>query len=174
MGDDRDHQLRAAAVERFSGKQRAEYWDAGEAWDTGSGLCVLLVHQSGQQADFSRAHADVVHHFTLPDNRFVDAPQCDVPVHAGDLQLHVHGDLAVIVHPRSDVHINTNIDIGELRVDQRANGGGAGSGGIASSGGGLAITDLQGGFDAIDSTQLGRLEDARAGIAHHGLEQGAG
>src|ERR1019366_1158270 len=167
MGDDRNHHFRTVAVERFSGKQPAEDWDAGETWDRGSGLCVLPAHQSGQQADFSGAHSYLVLRLPLPDDRFVDTSQRDVPVHAGDFQFHVHGDLAVIVYSRSDVHINANIDIGELRVDQRANGGCAGSGGITSSGGGLAVAELEGGLDVIDGAQLGRLEDARAGVAHH-------
>ena len=66
-------------------------------------LGVLLVDQAAQEVDLALVHADVVRDLALSDDGLVDAAQIDAAGDVGDIDIHVHGDVAVIVDPGGDV-----------------------------------------------------------------------
>ena len=127
-------------------------------------LGVLLVDQAAEQVDFAFMHADVVLHLALSDDRLVDAAEVDVAGDGRDVEVDVHGDVAVVVHVRQQFHVHADVDEVELRVDQRVDADAADAGLEAAGGGRLALADLQGGFDAVHRAELGRLQDLGLGI----------
>src|ERR1019366_10586634 len=118
-------------------------------------------------------HADIVRYFALTDDRLVDAAQVDVSRHARNVQIHVEGYIAVVVHPRRDLHVDADIDEGELRVDQRVDADAADAGLETAGGGGLPVADLQGRLQIVHGPQLRGLQHLGSGIAQHRLQQGA-
>ena len=109
--------------------------------------------------------------FALADDRLVDAAQVDVAGHARNVQIHVQRDIAVVVHARRDFHVDADIDVGELRVDQRIDADAADARLEAAGGGGLAVADLQGRLHVIHGAQLRRLQHLGVGIAQHHLQE---
>jgi len=55
----------------------------------------------------------------LADDGLVDAAQVDVPVYAVDIQVHVNGDIAIVMHARQQFHVHAGVDVLELRIHQR-------------------------------------------------------
>ena len=98
--DQRDHQFLALAVDALAGEQAAENRNAGQPGDAGPGLGVLLLGQAAEQLHLAFVHADVVRDLALPDDRLIDAAQVDVAGDAGNVQVDVQRDVAVIVHAR--------------------------------------------------------------------------
>src|SRR5262249_8092459 len=103
-----------------------------------------------------------------------DAAQVHLTGDARDIQLDVHGDFAVIVHARVDLHIHADVNVIELRIDQRVDADAADAGLEAAGGGGLAVADLELGWDVIDRAELRALENLRGGVAEHGLQERVG
>ena len=136
-------------------------------------LGLLVFGEAAQKLHRALGHADIVRDLALADDRLVDAAQVDVAGHAGNVQVDVQGDIAVIVHARGDFHVDADIDEGELRVDQRIDADAADAGLEAAGGGGLAVADLQRGLHVVHGAQLRRLQHLGVGVAEDGLEQGA-
>ena len=85
-------------------------------------------------------------------------PRLTWSLHAGDLEIDVHGDFAVVVHARRQVHVHAHVDVGELGVDQRVDADAADAGLEAAGGGGLAVADLERGLLVVHRAELRRLQ----------------
>ena len=112
--------------------------------------------------------------FALADDGLIDAAQVDVAVDAGNIEVHVQRDIAVIVHARRDFHVDADIDEGELRVDQRIDADAADAGLEAAGGGGLAVADFERRLHVVHGAQLRRLQHLRVGVAQHRCSRAPG
>src|SRR5688572_9186381 len=174
MRNQDDHQLAALLVDALTRKKAANNRNAGKTGDTGDLLTLLLVDQTGQQADFTVTHAYRVVHLALSNDRLADAAQIDISRNARDIQIGFERDIAIVVNARYDLHVDAHIDELELRIHQRVDTHAADAGLEATGCGGLALADFQSGLYIVHRPELGRLQHSGVGIAEGRFQQSAG
>src|SRR6267142_5235056 len=108
--------------------------------------------------------------FALADYRLLDTTDCDIVRDGGYFNLQLQTDVAVWVNTRSNLDVDTDIDVLELRVDERIHETRAGSRTHADSGleaAGChrnAVADIQLCRLPFQGTNLRVLNDPRSGI----------
>src|SRR5260370_1311737 len=167
----RDHQFLALAVDALATEQFAKDRNVDEPRDTGPGFSVLVLPEAAQKLHCAFGHADIVRNFALADDRLVDAAQVDVSGHARYIQVHMQGNIAVVMHAGRNFHVDADIDEGELSVDQRIDADAADTRLETAGGRGLAVADFQRRLHVVDSAQLWRLQPLWIGGAQNPLPE---
>ena len=82
-------------------------------------------------------------------------------------------DFAGIENSRLQLHVHTDVDIGELCIHQGVDTHAADAGLETAGSGGLAVADFERGLYVVHGAELRRLQDLGVGVAEDGLEEGA-
>src|SRR6201993_4327922 len=118
--------------------------------------------------------------FALANYRLLDTADCDLVRDGGYLNLQLQTDVAVWVNTRSNLDVDTDIDVLELRVDKRIHETGASSRTPADSGleaagcHGDAVADIQLCRLPFQGTNLRVLNNPCGGISQQEVRGGAG
>ena len=105
----------------------------------------------------------------LPDDRLVDAADVLETHHRGNLEQNLHAHFVVGMNVRSHVDVDADIDVIELRIDQRVDADSADARLKRTGGHGHALTDLERRLLAVDGADLRLLDDLGAAVVQQEL-----
>src|SRR6185437_16108577 len=89
-----------------------------------------------------------------------------IAVNRRDIHRQLESDFVDAVHMRRDVDVHTDVDVVELRIDQRVDAHAADARLERSGRNRHAFTDLQGGFLPVRRTNFRLLDELAAAVAH--------
>ena len=133
---------------------------------------LLIFHDAAQQVGLTVFQADFVLDLALTDDGLADAADVLLAGDGGNVHRDLQRDLAVGVDPRGDINVDADIEILELRVDQRVDAHAADSGLEGSGRDRDAVTDLERSFLAIQGADLRILNQLGVAVAHQQREIG--
>ena len=139
----------------------------GQARNAAQRLCLLVFHDSAQQVGFAVFEADFVFDLALPDDGLADAANVLLACDRGNIHQNLESDFAIGMNVRSDVDVHADVEILELRVDQRVDADAADARLERSSGDGNPVTNFQRSFLSIESANLRILNQLGVAVAHH-------
>ena len=80
---------------------------------------LLVFHDSAQQVSFAIFQADLMFDFALTNDGLADAADVLLSGNSGNVHQDLESDFAIGMHMRRDIDIDADIQILELRIDQR-------------------------------------------------------
>src|SRR5467141_1793157 len=118
--------------------------------------------------------------FALADDRLLDTADCDIVRDGGYLNLQLQTDITVWVNTRSNLDVDTDIDVLELRVDKRIHetpaAGRTNTDSCLEAAGchGHPVANIQLCRLTVQGTNFRVLNDPRSGIGQQEVRSGAG
>ena len=110
----------------------------------------------------------------LADDGLGDAGDGDRCRSARDLDLHLEGDLVVVVDGGGHVDVDADVEVGELGLHADAGDAGGDAGVVGAGGDGDLLADLERGALAVGGADAGVLQDAGVGVGEQRVERAAG
>ncbi len=133
-----------------------------------------MLQNSAEQVGAPLFHADVLLQVLVGDNGLIDAAQIAVAGNVRDDDVELHRNVAVVVDRRLHFDVHADIDVGELRADQRADTGGCDACAWregACRDGNLG-PDLEHCLFTVDGANLRVLEHAGVGVGEQHVQCG--
>ena len=130
---------------------------------------VGLLKQSAQHARFAFFQANLMLDFALADNRLLNSANRRSPGYRGHFNNHFHADFVIRMHAWSDIHIDADFQVLELRIDQRVDARRAHAHARlkASRGHWHLITDAQLGGLSVNRTNFRILNNLRVRVGQN-------
>ena len=131
-----------------------------------SDLRLRVLQDSAQDVDFALAHADLVLDFALSDHRLLNAADVLVGVDRRDVHGELQRDFVESMHTGRDVDVHADVNVVELRIDQRIDADAADARLERTGGHRNAFTDFQRSLLTVRCANLRLLDKLATAVAH--------
>ena len=128
VGHDGEDDFVFRMILRGLAEEIAEDGNLRESGDAGERLGLLIFHDSAEQVGLAVFQADFMLDFALADDGLADAADVLLASDGGNVHRNLQRDFAVGVDARRDVDVDADVEILELRVDQRVDADAADAG----------------------------------------------
>ena len=159
MRNQHEDQFIVRALLVFGGEEVAEKRDRRKPRNSVDRLALVLLQDPAHDVGFTFAHANFVLDLALPDDWLLNAADILVRIHGRDVHRQLQRHFVSSVNMRRDIDIHADVNVIELRVDQRIDADATDSGLKRAGRHRNTLADLQRSLLSVKGTYLWLLQD---------------